>query len=153
SRDWSSDVCSSDRSCMAQGQCSDGGPREPTGTPLSVIEAPEIHLMMQPVMAYALGAKRAMYYTVTKRLRTAWEPGGQWNEGGNGDGTATYIHAGKPAASVRLKNWRYGQNTVEYLRALGRDGKDLVRSPKDWNKEHGPLDALRVELARKLGAL
>lgn len=139
-------------SCMAQGSChAEGG--NASGTPLSVVGSPEIHQRMFPVVGYALGAERIQYYTLTKRLNTAWDAGGQWNEGGEGDGTALYALERKPVASVRLKAWRKGMNDLEYLRLLGEDGRALVTSPKEWNKVHAPLDDLRARLARKLGAL
>jgi hypothetical protein len=122
-------------------------------TPMSVIEAPPIHFQMFPVVVYALGGKRALYYSLTDRLRTAWEPGGQWWNEGNGDGTATYMVNGKLHASVRLKYWRYGQASVEYLRLLGEDGRAMVTSPFEWVRVDGPLRDLRVRLAKKLGAL
>lgn len=142
-------------SCMAQGRCHDSGsPANPSGTPLMVVGSPEIHQRMFPVVVRALGGELALYYTLTKRLSTAWQPGGQWNEGGEGDGTALYYTPDrKPVASIRLKGIRKGMNDIEYARLLGFDLKTLVESARIWNKEHAPLDDLRVQLAKKLGAL
>jgi hypothetical protein len=140
-------------SCMGQGRCHDGPVANPSGTPLAVVGSPEIHQRMFPVVARALGAERIQYYTLTKHLVRAWQPGGQWNEGGEGDGTALYALDQKPVASVRLKAWRKGMNDLEYARILGYDLKQLVRSPRDWSKDHAPLDELRLALARKFGAV
>lgn len=139
-------------SCMAQGSCHEGGAK-PTGTPLSVVEAPTIHLRMFPVVAYALGAQRILYYSLTKYIDRVWTPGGMFNEGGNGDGTVLYHLDKQPIASVRLKFWRKGMNDLEYLRLLQEDGKLLVTDARVWNKEHAPLDALRTRLAEQLGEL
>lgn len=141
-------------SCMAQGRCHDSGsPANPSGTPLMVVGSPEIHQRMFPIVVHALGGEFALYYTLTKHVDTAWNPGGQWNEGGEGDGTALYAIDRKPVASVRVKGIRKGMNDIEYARLLGFDLKQLVTSHRVWNKEHAPLDDLRVQLAKKLGAL
>lgn len=140
-------------SCMAQGSCENGKIGTPTGTPLSVIEAPAMHLRMFPIVAYALGARRAMYFSLTKKTRAAFIPGGQYDEGGNGDGTATYLHNGRLEFSVRVKHWRAGMFDLEYLRLLGEDGSALVRSPRDWEKDPAKLQDLRIRLAKKMGAL
>jgi len=138
--------------CMSQGRCAPGPASNPTGTPLMVLDSPEIHQMIFPVMAYALGAQRAMYYRLDKKIKTAFQLDGQYDEGGHGDGTMLYYQGG-PQASARLKAIRYGSNSVEYLKLLGEDGHDLVQDTRHWIKDKTLLNNLRNKLAKKLGAI
>jgi len=135
-------------SCMAQGSCTDGN-GNPTGTPMFVTEAPAIHQRAFPVIAYQLGAEACLYYKADKLLSTSDQPGGIFNEGGNGDGTLLYLKEKKIHPSMRLKNWRKGLNDVEYLKALGYQAPRLVRSTKDWEKDCAVYNQLRVELMKK----
>lgn len=141
-------------SCMAQGRCHNSEPvANPSGTPLMAIGSPEIHQRMFPVVVHALGGELALYYTLTKHVDTAWQTDGQLNEGAHGDGTGFYALDRKPVASIRVKGIRKGMTDIEYARLLGFDLKSLVQSPRQWNKEHAPLDDLRVQLARRMGAI
>jgi Tol biopolymer transport system component len=72
-----------------------------------------------------------LYWEVAQRLQTAWEPGGLYEQGGNGDGTLFY--PGKacvgappciggahdiPVESIRLKRFRDSREDYEWLHWL-----------------------------------
>jgi hypothetical protein len=112
-------------SCMSNGNCQPQtdpahvAPR--TGFPCFVVETPT-----EPrefvLQAQDLGAVGGMYYCFTKNLPKAWEAGGLYNEGGNGDGTMLYPDRREgieePMASLRLKHLRQGIFDAEW-RAIG----------------------------------
>ena len=104
-------------SCMAQGNCSGTDPIHPrTDFPVAVIEGdPTCDFEGAIRRAYANRARFALYYKITKRLSTCWQPGGLYNEGGNGDGTALYVDkaTGDPIPSIRLLHWHRAQQAVE----------------------------------------
>lgn len=106
-------------SCMANGNCTnktsaaDVAPA--TGSPMMVLDASAMDHWDYPLVAQALGAKFCLYYNSTQRLQTAFDPGGQYNEGGNGDGTLFYPGADGPIPSVRLARLHEGLQSATLI--------------------------------------
>ena len=104
-------------SCMAQGNCGDPttpGPRTPY--PVAVIEGDPLFDFQRSIwLAYNNKARFVLYYKLTKKLATCWEPGALYSEGGNGDGTALYVdrRTGEVIPSLRLVHWHIAQQAVE----------------------------------------
>jgi Domain of unknown function (DUF4091) len=81
-----------------------------------------------------------LYYQVTESFDTAWNVGGQWKNGGNGDGNLFYpglptqpTGNGQPPLggtdpipieSIRLKLIRAGRQDYEYLHYLAQNGQE-----------------------------
>jgi hypothetical protein len=110
-------------SCMAQG-CDDYDPSDASGKPqkkrtsfpVAVVEGCPIADFQGAIkLAYKNKALFALYYKITKRLKHCWLDGGIYNEGGNGDGTAMYIHpcTGLAIPSVRMMHWHIAQQEIE----------------------------------------
>jgi hypothetical protein len=144
-------------SCMAQGSCANGSPANPSGTPMMVLDAPAIHAQAFPVVAYALGASTGFYYKGTKKVPSAWTTGGQYDEGGNGDGTLVYPGANETAvASVRMKRLRQGLQLVNVLMQVPDQAwvkaelAKLVQGAKSWSKDPAAYEALRIAAEGKL---
>lgn len=147
-------------SCMSQGNCKDKtnpADVEPaSGTPMMVLDADPVHARAFPVMVHALGGQYGLYFNGTQRLPTAWLPGGQYNEGGNGDGTLVYTCGDRGCPSLRMKRIRQGMNDVEWLvlaKARGLSVAAPVKSPYDWSKQIAEYDAIRASVARAERAL
>ena len=110
-------------SCMAQGcndydpsDASDKPPKKRTSFPVAVVEGCPITDFQRAIkLAYENKALFALYYKITKRLKHCWLDGGIYNEGGNGDGTAMYIHprTGLAIPSVRMMHWHIAQQEIE----------------------------------------
>lgn len=136
-------------SCMAQGSCT-SAVGTPSGTPMMLIDSPRIHQRAFPVAVQAMGARVGLYYMSTLRLRTSWDPGGQWNEGGNGDGTLLYTCANGPCASLRLKYLRAGINDVEWIELARRRGiaiAPLATGPRAWSRDESEYETMRSTVA------
>lgn len=93
-------------SCMATGNCAlSQNPRPRTPYPVHVVEGDPIGDWERAILeAASFGANAYMHYAATKRLSMYWEPGGIYNEGGNGDGTLLAFdpETGDPWPTVRL---------------------------------------------------
>lgn len=108
-------------SCMAQGNCvNTSSPESRTQFPVHVIEGDPINDWQRSIIdAYEKGAQFYLYYNSTQRLLTCHEPGGLYEQGGNGDGTHFYYDpkTGYPEPSIRL---------VHYLLALQEVTKRML---------------------------
>jgi len=109
-------------SCMAQGNCvnvADVGLSllyERTDFPVAVVEGnPEKDFKRSIRLAYENKADFVLYYDITKRIDKCWIPGGMYDEGGNGDGTAMYYDpkTGDPWPSIRMMYWDIARQEVE----------------------------------------
>ncbi len=120
--------------CMSQGSCTNGVQGTPTGSPMMVMDAPDIHPFAYPIVAAALGAKAALYYNGTERLATALNPDGQYISGGQGDGTLMYAGTdGNPWPSARMLRIKQG---LAYIATHTPDQlKAVVSSWKVWEKD------------------
>jgi hypothetical protein len=99
-------------SCMSNGNCvnqSDANLVAPaTKFPMMVLDAPFGDAKRFVTESIALGAKVLLYFNGTQKLHTAWADGGQYNEGGNGDGTLVYPCGDNACPSLRMKQIRQG---------------------------------------------
>jgi hypothetical protein len=105
-------------SCMAQGCGESNGHKDRTPFPVAVVEGDPIDDFQAAIkLAHSNNALFALYYAITLRLATCWTNGGLYNEGGNGDGTAMYIHSptGLAMPSIRLMRWHQAQQMIEKL--------------------------------------
>lgn len=137
-------------SCMAQGDCSVGG-KAPSGTPMMVLDAPSVNFRAFPLVSWASGAERALYYTGTKMVTTAFTD--QFNEGGNGDGTLVYPGV---VAGIRMKELRQGSFDVEYAAMAKRAGLKLTppaTGPRTWLKDYSAYEAFRRQVGDALNLL
>jgi hypothetical protein len=108
---------------------------------MMVIEAPGVHQRAFPWVLAKLNVPRGLYFNTTQRLPTAWEAGGQYNEGGNGDGTLLYPGTdGNPWASLRLKRLYRGLQDVWYL---GKGAANPVTDARVWPKDEAAYEAER----------
>ena len=108
-----------------------------------------------------------LYWETTNQLSNAWQPGGLYTQGGNGDGTLFY--PGTPAAiggqshipveSIRMKRIRDGREDYEYLRLVSAKGhgdfartvaRQLFPSTHQTTVTQQALDAARASLITKL---
>lgn len=100
------------------------------GLPGYAIDAPANASRAMPWMIYRERATGELNWSTTKRLATAWQDGGLWESGGNGDGTMFYpgtvARIGGthdiPLESLRLKRLRDGREDWEYLTWLTQQG-------------------------------
>ena len=82
-------------------------------------------------MAWRYAATGELYYSADQRLATAWDAGGQFEAGANGDGTLFYpgppsIVGGThhiPIESIRLKRIRDGREDHELMTWLDAHGQ------------------------------
>lgn len=101
-------------SCMANGNCQNVTDaslvRDRTPFPAMVIETGMTDAKKFVIDSVKAGAKVLLYFHGNLKLPTAWKDGGQYNEGGNGDGTLTYPCPDNQNAcpSIRLKMLRDG---------------------------------------------
>lgn len=142
-------------SCMASGTCANGSAGNATGTPNMALDAPAVHARAFPVVVYALGGKHALYYSAIETLKTAWNDGGQYIFGNNGDGNLLYQcpDGSGPCSSLRLKRIRAGSNDVEWLALAKRKGIAIappVKSATDWSKDESAYEAMRAQIAGAL---
>lgn len=134
-------------SCMANGNCQNHSSESQVaslkGEPMMVLDTDNIQARMFPIVVGAMGGEMALYFNGTQRLPTAWNDGGQYNEGGNGDGTLIYADkaTGGIYPSLRMKMMRQGSYDWEYVKDL--QSQSLVTSPRVWNKSHDALQDLR----------
>ncbi len=135
-------------SCMSNGNCTNKADASQvgsaTGDPMFVLDAPGVHARAFPWVLARLGAPRGLYFNSTQRLSTAWAAGGQYNEGGNGDGTTVYPGTdGNPWPSLRLKRLQRGLQDLWYLQ---RGGTNLVTSSRVWPKDESLYEAERLRV-------
>jgi len=108
------------------------------GWPGYAIDAPAVQSRAESWMVDKFDASGELYWAVDQRLYEAWAPGGQYDSGGNGDGTLFYpgtptsvngsvaiggVHD-IPLESIRLKRIRDGREDYEYLVHLREEGLD-----------------------------
>lgn len=102
-------------SCMANSNCQNHTSADQvapaTHFPMMVLDAPETDAERFVTELVAAGAKQLLYFNTTQRMPTAFQSGGQYNEGGNGDGTLLYPNGG---ISKRMKFIRRGLNKVAW---------------------------------------
>lgn len=108
-------------SCMANGNCANQ--TDPTKvSPRTVFPGMVIEDTDGPAqfVKYSLdqGAKILLYFNGTQKLPTAWADGGQYNEGGNGDGTLVYKCPDKDEACPSLRLVKIGQAYQDYAKKL-----------------------------------
>jgi hypothetical protein len=143
-------------SCMAQGSCTDNQPRNPTGTPMMLIDAPTVHPRAFLWVNYKLGAKSTLYYNATEKLSSAWT--NQYFAAGNGDGTLIYPDktALTPDMSIRMKMLRQGSFDLEYLnwaKASGIGYVDPVTDERTWSQSFDSYQETRDRLGTQLDAI
>lgn len=106
------------------------------GWPGYAIDAPATQSRAMGWLSFTYDASGEYYYETVAQLPTAWDDGGQYSEGANGDGTLFYPGTsgpgGKiggpagtdiPVESIRLKRIRDGREDYEYLKYLADNGK------------------------------
>lgn len=123
-------------SCMAQGSCTSGVVRSPTGTPMLVLDADPVNWTAYPVVLAGIGAQMGLYYNTTEQMSRA--PGGMYKFAGNGDGTL--VHAGPNFTvlpSARLLGIKRGLAKIAAMKAQGKPLSSLVSGPKEWSKNLG----------------
>lgn len=103
-------------SCMSNGNCVNKTDATQvaakTQFPMMVLDAPFGEAKRFVTESAALGAKMLLYFNGTQRLPTAWADGGQYNEGGNGDGNLVYNCGDNACGSLRMKQIRLGLQDV-----------------------------------------
>lgn len=100
------------------------------GWPGYAIDSPAVQQRAMAWMAWRYDASGELYYSADQRLDTAWQAGGQFEAGANGDGTLFYpgtpaIIGGThhiPIESVRLKRIRDGREDYELMKFLDAHG-------------------------------
>ncbi len=135
-------------SCMSQGNCQPKASADQvasaTGDPMMVLDAPAVHPRAFGWVLARLGAPRGLYFNTTQKLTSAWAPGGQYSEGGNGDGTLLYPGTdGLPWPSLRLKRIQRGLQDLWYLQ---RGGTNPVTSSRVWPKDESLYEAERLRV-------
>lgn len=148
-------------SCMSQGNCSNqtsASVNPATVFPMMVLDAPEVNAVAFPLTVQADGGKAGLYYASTQMLPTAWNAGGQYYSGGNGDGTLLYpgltgmkgLTTDIPVPSRRLFNIRYGSYLADYVvdgKAAGCTFTNPVSSGQSWSKNLADYEAMRKAIA------
>lgn len=120
-------------SCMAQGSCTNGITRTPTGTPMMVLDADPVNWTAFPVVLAGIGAQMGLYYNTTEQMSRA--AGGMYKFSGNGDGTLVYAGASFTVLpSIRLLGIKRGLAKIAAMRAQGKPLTSLVTGPKQWSK-------------------
>lgn len=117
-------------SCNSHG-CG-GGTGGPDGYPGYAIDAPAVQARTMSWMVDRYDASGELYWSANELLADAWEPGGLFWDGGNGDGTLFYpgtvAQIGGtqdiPLDSIRLKRIRDGREDFEYITWLRWRGRD-----------------------------
>lgn len=128
-------------SCMANGNCQNNLIPESvapqTQFPGFAIDNDRTDLedFVEDIWLY--GASAGLYYNSTESMPTAFEPGGQYKFGNNGDGNFFY----KDGVSIRLKYLRRGLNNVAWLMLAKQFGVSIDLSNP----------ALRYTVGLKLG--
>lgn len=150
--EWVPFMGGSYEACMAQGNCANATDisqvNPPNGDPMFVLDAPAAHPRAFAWVLHKLGAQRGLYYMADLRLATAWQAGGQYNEGGNGDGTFLYPGKdGNPWPSLRLKRLYRGLQDVWYL---NHGGTNLVTTSKVWPALEDTYEAERIRVWNSL---
>lgn len=138
-------------SCMANATCQNTTADKvgtPTGHPMMVLDAPSGHAVAFPLVMAKLGAARGLYFNSTQMLPTAWNPGGLYSEGGDGDGTLLYPGTdGLPWPSLRLKRLYRGLQDAYYL---GRGMVNPVTGPTTFPQTEDAYEAARLAAWDKL---
>jgi len=133
-------------SCMAQGNCQPqtlSSVAPATGHPMMVLDAPTGHAIAFPLLLAKLGVPRGLYFNSTQTLPTAWNPGGQYSEGGHGDGNELYAGTdGHPWPSLRLKRYLKGaQLAAIYLK---RGMQNPVTGPTTFPQDEAAYETARL---------
>lgn len=138
-------------SCMAQGNCQPqtlASVAPASGHPMMVLDAPTGHAVAFPLLVAKLGAKMGLYFNSTQKLPTAWTPGGQYSEGGNGDGTLLYPGTdGNPWPSLRLKRVYRGMQDAWYL---SKGMVNPVQGPTSFPQDEAAYETARLAAWEKL---
>lgn len=139
-------------SCMGQGNCQNKTDASQvaaaTGDVMMVIDAPAAHARAYASVLQKLGVPRGLYYSATLRLSTAWAPGGQYNEGGNGDGTFVYPGTdGNPWPSLRLKRLHRGLQDRWYWE---HGGVNPVKGYRDFPQTEDVYEQERMKVWQAL---
>lgn len=153
------------QSCMSHGCGNCGQPTTDsyfTGWPQMVIDSTAVQDRAFPWVAFNLGVTGELYFDTTHQLTTAWDPDGQCDFSGSGDGTLFY--PGKPSIiggttnipieSIRMKLIREGMEDYEYLvQAAKKDSakahqiaSTLFPHPYETHKSAADLEKARNEL-------
>jgi Domain of unknown function (DUF4091) len=134
------------------------------------IDAPGAQARSMPWLCFRFSASGEMYYETTQSFTSAWQPGGQWINGGNGDGNLFYpgtpttdvgdglTYGGTtavPIESIRLKLAGLGYADVEYIAELvarghGTDTATIVEQYFPTPFSLPPDDAAFQEARSKL---
>lgn len=125
-------------SCMGQG-CS-GGPRKPSGAPLMVADAPAVDPLAFPLVAAALGASRALYYSAVDGFGVNLA----YKDNGNGDGQLLYAGPKTVYPSVRLKLLREGMFMVEYMKRKPEAFARLVQGGTSFSHDYAAWESARA---------
>lgn len=138
-------------SCASNTHCNNVIEGEGTGSPDLMLDRPSIHARAFPIVAAALGAKAALYYTANEGYgkRDVWTD--QFDFGGNGDGQLVYpgikgergFTDNQAVGSIRLKMLRQGMFDLERMIKAGTlqsifSGEE--EKWKNWSKEHADID-------------
>ncbi|KAA1415813.1 DUF4091 domain-containing protein [Nocardioides humilatus] len=102
-----------------------------TGSPGYAIDAPANQARSMPWFIDRFDATGELHWAAVQRLSTAWNDGGSYFDGMNGDGTLFYPGTTAriggthdiPIESIRLKRIRDGREDWEYLQFLRDHGK------------------------------
>ncbi|HUB10277.1 MAG TPA: hypothetical protein VMB50_24950 [Myxococcales bacterium] len=154
------------QSCMSHG-CAFGGDPTQTGWPSYMIDASGVRNRAMQWADFAEQVTGELYYetVMAYELGNPWQ--GQYNFGGNGDGTLFYpgspaVIGGQsevPLPSIRLKEIRAGLEDYEYLAlcaALGdpatamAQARTVVPSVHAVNPDPNALRAARAALAQRI---
>jgi hypothetical protein len=116
------------------------GGRDQSGWASYAIDASGSQNRAMSWLCFLYGATGELYFQTVGSLASAWDGGGQWVNGGNGDGNLFYpglpgtaTGTGQPPLggtdpipieSIRLKLIRAGRQDYEYLRHLADHGQE-----------------------------
>jgi hypothetical protein len=155
-------------SCTSHGSCTNGITNAATGTPDLMLDQNDVHGRLFPMVAYALGAEAALYYSSMYDYGVTNPWTNQYEFGGNGDGNLFYpgpantTEAGytfstdTAVASIRMKAIRQGLFDIEYLNLAKKAGvttnfTTLVPNQFSWDRTNTDYDAMRAAIISALG--
>jgi hypothetical protein len=153
-------------SCMAQGSCTTGVLGTPTGSPMMLIDAPDVHRRAYIPMAMRFSKGIGLYYNATESLGTAWT--NQLKFQGHGDGNLLYpgrkgagFADDVPVPSLRLKDVRWGSYFAELCEMTATERQRnvvelqlaaLMKSPTSFSQDSAAWEGARTLIGDMLNA-